>query len=142
MKPGPMYVVGAVFALSLVAGAAALYSDQEIASGNATGDSLAGISAGMRFNDEQGNARMPTEAERAALAEAFQADIANLTRGKRAPAGEQRQRDGSYRAVVGAKKAQFLTVSIDDDGKATFGHSSMDESGQVEPASANDLPEM
>ena len=138
-----MYVVGAVFALSLVAGAAALHSDQKkIVSDNAAGDSLSGVSAGMRFNDDQGNVRMPTAAEHAALAEAFQADIAKLTKGKRLPAGEQRQRGGSYKAVVGAEKVRFLTVSIDEEGGKTFGHSSMDESGQVEPASGNDLPEM
>lgn len=142
MKPKPKYVVGAVFAASLVAGTAALHSNQEDASSNATGSSLAGVSAGMRFNDDKGNARMPTEAERAALVEAFQADIVKLTKGKRFPAGEQRQRGGSYKAVVGAEKVQFLTVSVDEEGKRTFGHSSMDESGQVDPESANELPEM
>ena len=85
MKPRSKYALGAILTLSLVAGASALYGDRNITSDTSTGDSLAGISSGIRFNDDQGNARMPTEAERAALAEAFQADIANLGAGQIQP---------------------------------------------------------
>lgn len=135
------YLAGSAIALSLVAGAAVL-QDDNAAPDAATASSLAGVAAGMRFTDDEGNVRLPSEAERAALAEAFQADIANLTRGKRVPVGEQRQRDGSYRAVVGTEKMQFLTLEIDEQGNAVFGHSGMDETGRVEPAPANDWPEM
>lgn len=142
MNPRFKYLAGSALALSLVAGAAVLHSDNEVTSDDATATSLAGISAGMHFTDEKGKARRPSAAEHAALAEAFQADIAKLTKGKRIPVGEKRHRDGSYSAVVGTDKMQFLTVSFDDEGNASFGHSTMDDEGRVEPAPANDWPEM
>ena len=134
--------VAATAAVSLAAGAAVLHDKTEVAVADAGTPSLAGGAAGMRFNDAEGNSRLPTPAERAALAEAFQADLARLTRGKQIPAGSRREPNGSVSAVVGAEKMRFLTVRVGEGGDATFGHASMDEEGRVEPAPANDWPEM
>ena len=88
------------------------------------------------------NPRSPSAAEHAALANAFQADLARLAKGKQIPQGSQRQPNGSVSAVLGTDKMRFLTVTMDDEGNATFGHSTMDEQGHIEPAAASDLPEM
>ena len=134
------YLAGSAIALSLVAGAAMLNGNAGDADNLAT--SLAGAAAGMHFTDDEGSPRLPSGAERAALAEAFQADLAKLTKGKKIPVGSKKEPNGSVSAVVGTEKMRFLTVEIDEDGNAAFGHSSMDEEGRVEPAPANDWPEM
>ena len=140
MKTRSKYLVGFALALSLLAGAAVLKQDNAEADTAAT--SLAGVAAGMHFTDADGNPRLPTAAEQAALAEAFQADLADLMKGKRLPKGSQQQPNGSVSAVVGTQKMRFLTVEIDESGNASFGHSRMDDEGRVEPAAAEDWPEM
>lgn len=139
MNPRLKFLAGSALALSMAAGTGVLSRDT---AADSTTPKLAGVAAGMHFTDEHGNARVPTAAERAALAAAFQADIANLAKGKGVPAGQKLQRNGSYRAVVGTEKLQFLTVEVDEQGKAAFGHSSVDKSGPIDPAPANDWPEM
>lgn len=133
------YLAGSAIALSLVAGAAVLKYDS-VDPDTATASSLAGVAAGMRFTDEQGNARIPSVAERTALAEAFQADLAELTRGKNIPKGSKREPNGSVSAVVGADKLRFLTVEIDEAGNARFGHADID--ADRSDAAVNDWPEM
>lgn len=134
-----MFIAGSAIALSLLVGVAALQADDPGIDDAATvnhGD------AAMHFTDNKGNARAPSAAERAELAAAFQADLARLTRGKPVPKGSQTRSNGSVSAVVGTQKMRFLTVTMDEEGNATFGHSSMDEQGHIEPAPASDLAEM
>jgi hypothetical protein len=107
-----------------------------------TGSAVQGVSANMHFTDEQGRPRLPTEAERAALAEAFQADLLELTRGKRIPKGSQSMQTGVERAVVGASHLRFLTVTVDENGSPSYGHSSIDEDGRIAVNQDDSLPEM
>lgn len=133
------YLAGSAITLSLLAGLAALRAPDQ-ASGNS--ETVNGAAASMHFTDDSGKPRSPSAAERAALANAFQADLARLTKGKHIPQGSQRQPNGSFSAVVGTNKMRFLTVTIDGEGNAIFGHSNMNEQGHIEPAAAIDLPEM
>lgn len=140
MNPRYVYLVGSALAFSLLAGVAVQQQDDADVGKSAT--SFAGAAAGMHFTDADGNPRLPTAAERAALAEAFQADLADLTKGKGLPKGSKQEPNGSVSAVVGTERLRFLTVEIDEAGKASFGHSRMDDEGRVEPAPATDWPEM
>lgn len=107
-------------------------------------DSLAGTSfaAGMHFTDNQGNPRSPTAEERAAIAAAFQADIARLTAAHGMPDSIRHEPSGAISAVVGASKLRYLVVNVDDNAEVTFSHSDMDENGVIEPVPVNELPEM
>lgn len=141
MSPRIKYLAGPALALSLVAVIAVLGDSTK--SADSTTPTLSGVAAGMHFTDEQGNARIPSAAERAALAAAFQQDLADLTRGKRLPVGTESVRGGAISAVVGIDKMRLLTVEVDENGEATFGHASMDETGSVDiDTPDNDWPEM
>jgi hypothetical protein len=139
MNPRLKYLAGSALALSLATGTAVLSNDR---STDTATPALAGTAAGMHFTDEHGNARVPTADERAALAAAFQQDLADLTRGKRIPAGKQAARGGAVSAVVGVDKIRFLTVTVDEQGTATFDHATPDENGHIETDTANQWPEM
>ena len=131
-------ILAGAFACSAALAVAVLAS-----SGNDVGEessTLAGVTAGMHFTDAEGNARLPTAEERAALAQAFQADLANLTGKRRIPTGSSRAASGAEKAVVGADKLRFLVV--DDSGTVTYDHSGIDADGRIEAASANPMPEM
>lgn len=141
MSPAIKYFAGSVLALSLIS-AAAIFSNSEEPAGSAT-PTLSGVAAAMHFTDGQGNARVPSAEERAALAAAFQQDLARLTRGKRLPTGVETVRGGAISAVVGIDKMRLLTVEIDNNGEATYGHATMDETGEIDANVAeNDRPEM
>ncbi len=122
-----------VVAASLAVSAA---TADEAPNSKSTTPSLAGIAAGIRFNDAQGNARAPSAAEREALAEAFSRDLAELTQGRSIPAGSRRASSGAVTAVVGARSLRFLTLRMDADGKPELAHA--DASGA--PVQSN-LPE-
>lgn len=139
MSPRQTYLAGSAIAFSLLVGVATLQADDPVIDDSATASSAA---AAMHFTDDKGNPRASSAAERAELAAALQADLARLTRGKPIPQGSRTLPDGSVSAVVGTQNIQFLTVTLDEEGNATFGHSSMDEQGQIEPPAASDLPEM
>lgn len=133
-------ILAGAFACSAALAVAVLAS-----SGNDVGEessTLAGVTAGMHFTDAEGNARLPTAEERAALAQAFQADLANLTGKRRIPTGSSRAASGAEKAVVGADKLRFLVVNVDDSGTVTYDHSGIDADGRIEAASANPMPEM
>ncbi|MDH3546060.1 MAG: hypothetical protein OEN22_03125 [Gammaproteobacteria bacterium] len=148
------YLTGSAIVLSLAAGYAVLQNDVTApgdessfagsadANKHAATPTLAGVSAGMHFTDANGNPRRPSAEERAELAAAFQKDLARLTRGKNIPSGSKLESNGATSAVVGADNLEFLVVTLDENGDASFGHSSMDEDGRVEIASTNELPEM
>ena len=129
----------AVVAVALAAGT--MWVEQGQGEARTSGDAtLAGVAASMHFTDGHGNARTPTAEERTALAAAFQADLAQLTRGKKIPSGSTKHPDGSVSAVVGADKLRFLTVQVDAAGNARFGHSELDADGKI--VSVDDRPEM
>jgi len=141
MNPRMKYLAGSALALSLVAAFVVLGDSAK--SADSTTPTLSGVAAGMHFTDEQGNARIPTAEERAALAAAFQKDLADLARGKRMPVGRESVRGGAISTVVGVDKMRFLTVDVDENGDATFGHASMDETGAIDiDTPDNDWPEM
>ncbi|MDH4107441.1 MAG: hypothetical protein OEW35_03930 [Gammaproteobacteria bacterium] len=129
-------VAGVLTCAALVAALVLTTGQQDSAAG------LAGIAAGMHFTNPDGSARMPTEEERAALAEAFQANIAELTRNRKMPQGSSRAASGAETAVVGAKSLRFLVVGVDENGQPTFDHAAMDEAGHIDTSPANELPEM
>jgi len=133
------YLTGTAIALSLVGGIAATQVERSVPEELQT---LPNVSAAMRFTDAQGNSRLPSVAERAELAAAFQKDLAELTKNRRLPQGSKQESNGSVSAVVGTAGLRFLVVSVDDNGVASFGHSTMDENGHIETAPANELPEM
>ena len=133
------YLAGSAFALSLLAGTAVL---QKGVSEPDEAAPVAGISAGMVFTDADGEPRLPTAAERAELAAAFQADLAGLTRNKKLPSGSKRESSGAVSAVVGTRNIRFLVVNVDENGVASFEHSTIDEAGHIDTVPANDLPEM
>lgn len=141
MNPRTKYLAASALAALLVA-VIVTASDSSTSADTAT-PTLSGVAAGMHFTDAQGNARTPTVEERAALAAAFQQDLADLTRGKRIPAGRESVRGGAISAVVGVDKLRLLTVEVDENGEAAFGHASMDETGAVDTnVPDNDWPEM
>lgn len=133
------YLTGTAIALSLVGGIAATQVDRSVPVELQT---LPNVSAAMRFTDAQGNARSPSEAERAELAILFQKDLAELTKNRKLPKGSKRESNGSVSAVVGTEGLRFLVVGVDDNGVASFEHSTMDENGHIETAPTNELPEM
>lgn len=133
------YLTGTAIALSLVGGIAATQVDRSVPVELQT---LPNVSAAMRFTDAQGNARSPSEAERAELAILFQKDLAELTKNRKLPTGSKRESNGSVSAVVGTEGLRFLVVGVDDNGVASFEHSTMDENGHIETAPTNELPEM
>ncbi|MDH3432009.1 MAG: hypothetical protein OEQ14_18560 [Gammaproteobacteria bacterium] len=133
------YLAGFGFVLSLLVGTAAL---QQGVSASDDAVPVAGVSAGVIFTDADGAPRLPSAAERAELAAAFQADLANLTRNKRIPSGSKKEPSGAVSAVVGTRNIRFLVVSVDENGQASFEHASMGEDGHIETAPANELPEM
>lgn len=139
MNPRTKYLAGSALVLAL-AGGAAVVSTGDNAVSSAT-PRLAGVAAGMHFTDDQGNARSPSAEELAALAAAFQQDLANLTRGRNVPAGEK-ARGGAVSAVVGVDRIRLLTVNVDENGNARFDHAMLDEDGQVDTESADNWPEM
>lgn len=100
-----------------------------------------GPAANMHFTDEDGNRREPTAGEIREAAEAFRRDLARLARGQKGDYRLQTLPDGTVRATVAPSKLVFLNVRQTEDGELEFGHSTMDEDGNVsfEPASA--LPE-
>lgn len=115
-----------------------------IAADQTSADNLAetAVGAAMHFTDSQGNPRSPTAAERAAIAAAFQADIARLTAAHGMPDRVRQEPSGAISAVVGASKLRYLVVNVDDNGETTFSHSDMDENGVIESLPVNELPEM
>jgi len=133
------YLAGSAFALSLLAGAAVL---QKGVSAPDEAAPVAGASAGMVFTDANGAPRLPTAAERAELAAAFQADLADLTRNKKLPSGSKREPSGAVSAVVGTRNIRFLVVNVDENGQASFEHSSIGEDGHIDTTPTNELPEM
>jgi len=133
------YLAGSAFALSLLGGIAVLQTGVSASDDAAP---VAGVSAGMAFTDANGAPRLPTAAERAELATAFQADLAGLTRNKKIPSGSKKEPSGAVSAVVGTRNIRFLVVNVDENGQPSFEHSSMDEDGHIETAPANELPEM
>jgi hypothetical protein len=139
MNLGMKYLTGTAVALSLLAGTAVLQND--VGASDDT-SSLAGVSAGMAFTDPDGSPRLPSVAERAELAAAFQADLANLTKGKRIPAGSKKEPSGATSAVLGTNQLRFLVVNVDENGQALYEHSSLDEEGQIDTTPTNELPEM
>lgn len=132
-------LAGSIGVAAIVASVAS--SDAGVANDSGT-PTLVGTSAGMRFTDDRGNPRQPTAAERAQLAAAFQADLADLTRNKRIPSGSKREPNGTVSAVVAPRKLQYLIVGVDADDNVTFGHAQADDEGNVEPLPVNPLPEM
>ncbi len=132
-------LAGSISIAAIVASVA--LSDAGVANDSGT-PPFVGISAGMRFTDDRGNPRQPTAAERAQLAAAFQADLADLTRNKRMPSGSKREPNGAVSAVVAPRKLQYLVVNVDADDNVTFGHAQADDEGNVEPLPVNPLPEM
>ncbi|MDH3273949.1 MAG: hypothetical protein OEM99_05340 [Gammaproteobacteria bacterium] len=133
------YLMGTAVAFSLLAGTAVLQNDVGVPDDTS---SLAGVSAGMTFTNADGSPRLPSAAERAELAAAFQADLAGLTRNKNIPSGSKKEPSGAVSAVVGTRNIRFLVVNVDENGQASFEHSSMGEDGHIEIAPANELPEM
>jgi len=148
------YLAGSACALSLLAGLAVLQNDVNAsrdksgvaASSDAnvasTMPALTGASAGMLFIDADGMARLPSAEEHAELAAAFQADLADLTRKKKIPSGSKKERSGAVSAVVATRKIQYLVVNVDENGQASFEHSSMNEEGHIDTTPTNELPEM
>ena len=133
------YLAGSAVALSLLGGLAVLQNDVSASRDTST---VAGVSAGMVFTDADGAMRVPSVAERAELAAAFQADLANLTKGKRIPSGSKMEPSGAVSAVLGTSQLRFLVVNVDENGQASYDHSSMDEDGHIETTPTNELPEM
>jgi len=132
-------VAGVLACAALLAVAAVATSRQDA---GAQLPALAGVSAGMHFTDADGNARLPTAEERAALAEAFQADLASLTRNRRIPSGSSRAPSGAEMAVVGADRLRFLTATVDEGGQVRLDHAGIDDDGKPVESPANTLPEM
>jgi hypothetical protein len=133
------YLTGTAIALTLVGGLAAIQGDRSVPDELQT---LPNVSAATRFTDAQGNSRLPSVAERAELAAAFQKDLADLTKNRKLPKGSKRESNGSVSAVVGTEGLRFLVADVDENGVTSFEHSTMDENGHIEPASTNELPEM
>ena len=123
----------------MVGGIAATQIDRYVPEDTQT---LPNLSAGTQFTNLDGSSRLPSAAERAELAAAFQKDLAELTKNRKLPKGSKRESNGSVSAVVGTEGLRFLVVSVDDDGVASFEHSTMDENGHIETAPTNELPEM
>lgn len=111
-------------------------ADQPVAEGTA------GFAANMYFTDENGNRREPTAAEVKAAAEAFQKDLARLAGKHKGKTRVHKQPNGTVSATVATTHLEFLTVRENEDGTLTFGHSTMDEDGNVSFQPADDLPEM
>jgi hypothetical protein len=108
--------------MALIVGVAAGDEDRGSGAARAMTPALAGVAAGTHFTDAQGNPRVPTVEERAALAAAFQRDLVELTRGKAIPAGSRRERSGAVSAVLGADRLRFLTATVDEAGNVAFAH--------------------
>jgi len=101
----------------------------------------AGISTNMYFTDEFGNRREPTAEEVRQAAQAFQRDLARLAGQHKGKPNVRSRPDGTVSATVAVSKLAFLTVQETDDGELIYGHSSMDEDGNVTFTSPNVLPE-
>ena len=100
-----------------------------------------GISTNMYFTDEFGNRREPTAEEVRQAAQAFQRDLARLAGQHKGKPNVRSRPDGTVSATVAVSKLAFLTVQETDDGELIYGHSSMDEDGNVTFTSPNVLPE-
>ena len=133
------YLAGTTIALSLVGGFVVTQEDRSVPEEMQT---LPNLSAVTHFTDGQGNVRLPSEAERAEFAAAFQKDLAELTKNRKLPKGSKTESNGSVSAVVGTEGLRFLVVGIDDNGVASFDHSTMDENGHIETVTTSELPEM
>jgi hypothetical protein len=95
----------------------------------------------MYFTDEVGNRRQPTAEEIRQAAAAFQRDLARLA-GKHKDKPNVRSRpDGTVSATVAVSKLAFLTAQETDEGELIYGHSSLDEDGNVTFTSPDVLPE-
>ena len=143
MKPSVIFfttLFGAIAVAAIVARVAS--SDAGMAREDSGMPTLVGAPAAMYFTDDRGNPRLPTAAERAQLAAAFQSDLAALTRNKRIPAGSKREPNGAVSAVVATRKLQYLVAGVDEDGNVTFGHAQADDDGKVDSRPVNKLPEM
>jgi hypothetical protein len=109
--------------------------------GDADQQAQTGISANMYFTDEFGNRRQPTAEEIRQAAAAFQRDLARLA-GKHKDKPNVRSRpDGTVSATVAVSKLAFLTAQETDEGELIYGHSSLDEDGNVTFTSPDVLPE-
>jgi hypothetical protein len=133
------YLAGTAIALSVVGGYVVTAADNSVPEEVQTLPNLAAVT---HFTDGQGNARLPSEAERAEFAAAFQKDLAELTKNRKLPKGSKRESNGSVSAVVGTAGLRFLVVGIDENGVSSFDHSTMDEDGHIETATTSELPEM
>lgn len=97
--------------------------------------------ASMYFTDEFGNRREPTAEELRQTAAAFQRDLARLAGQQRGKPNVRSRPDGTVSATVAVSKLAFLTVQENEDGELVYGHSSLDEEGNVTFTSPNVLPE-
>jgi hypothetical protein len=104
-------------------------------------DQQAGISASMYFTDEFGNRREPTAQEIRQAAEAFQRDLTRLAGQHKDKPNVRSRPDGTVSATVAVSKLAFLTVQETDEGELIYGHSSMDEDGNVTFTTPTVLPE-
>jgi hypothetical protein len=100
-----------------------------------------GISASMYFTDEFGNRREPTAQEIRQAAEAFQRDLTRLAGQHKDKPNVRSRPDGTVSATVAVSKLAFLTVQETDEGELIYGHSSMDEDGNVTFTTPTVLPE-
>lgn len=100
-----------------------------------------GLAANMHFTDEDGNRREPTAREIREAAEAFRKDLARLSGRQKGDYDLRTLPDGTMRATIAPSKLVFLSVRETEDGDLEFGHSTMDENGNVPFEPANGLPE-
>lgn len=101
----------------------------------------AGLAANMHFTDEDGNRREPTAQEIREAAEAFRRDLARLSGRQKGDYDLRTLSDGTMRATIAPSKLVFLSVRQTEDGDLEFGHTTMDEDGNVSFERANGLPE-
>ena len=109
--------------------------------GNTEHQAQTGVSANMYFTDDFGNRREPTAEEMRQAAAAFQRDLARLAGQHKDKPNVRSRPDGTVSATVAVSKLAFLTVQETDEGELIYGHSSLDEDGNVTFTSPDALPE-
>lgn len=103
--------------------------------------SAGGVSGNMHFVDQDGNPRIPTDAEMRALAQELKRDLARMAGPHAGKRYDRTEASGAVAATVATSDLVFLTATTNPDGSVSIGHSRIG-ADDAAPQAAGNAPEM